>query len=30
MAAHAGIKHFISKPYTAATLLKTLRAAIEG
>jgi PAS domain S-box-containing protein len=30
MAAHAGIKHFISKPYTAGTLLKTLRAAIDG
>jgi two-component system cell cycle sensor histidine kinase/response regulator CckA len=25
----AGIKHFISKPYTAATLLKTLRALQE-
>ncbi len=26
----AGIKHFISKPYTAATLLKTLRALQEA
>ena len=30
MAANAGIKHFISKPYTAGTLLKTLRSAIES
>jgi CheY-like chemotaxis protein len=29
MASTAGIKHFISKPYTAATLLKTLRALQE-
>jgi two-component system cell cycle sensor histidine kinase/response regulator CckA len=28
-ASTAGIKHFISKPYTAATLLKTLRALQE-
>jgi CheY-like chemotaxis protein len=28
-ASTAGIKHFISKPYTAATLLKTLRAVHE-
>jgi PAS domain S-box-containing protein len=30
MAANAGIKHFISKPYTAGTLLKTLRSVIEA
>ena len=29
-AATAGIKHFISKPYTAGTLLKTLRALVEA
>ncbi len=29
-ASTAGIKHFISKPYTAATLLKTLRTIAEG
>ena len=29
-AATAGIKHFISKPYTAATLLKTLRTLVEA
>jgi PAS domain S-box-containing protein len=29
-ASTAGIKHFISKPYTAATLLKTLRVIAEG
>jgi PAS domain S-box-containing protein len=29
-AATAGIKHFISKPYTASTLLKTLRAQVEA
>jgi PAS domain S-box-containing protein len=29
MASGAGIKHFISKPYTAGTLLKTLRAIVE-
>ncbi len=29
-ASTAGIKHFISKPYTAGTLLKTLRAIREG
>ena len=29
-ASTAGIKHFISKPYTAATLLKTLRAVVEA
>jgi len=29
-ASTAGIKHFISKPYTAATLLKTLRALVEA
>ena len=28
-ASTAGVKHFISKPYTAATLLKTLRALQE-
>ncbi len=28
-ASTAGIKYFISKPYTAATLLKTLRATQE-
>jgi PAS domain S-box-containing protein len=28
-ASTAGVKHFISKPYTAATLLKTLRAMQE-
>jgi PAS domain S-box-containing protein len=28
-ASTAGIKHFISKPYTAATLLKTLRTLVE-
>ena len=28
-ASTAGIKHFISKPYTAAMLLKTLRAVVE-
>lgn len=28
-ATSAGVKHFISKPYTAATLLKTLREIIE-
>jgi len=30
MAANAGIKHFISKPYTAGTLLKTLRSVIDA
>jgi PAS domain S-box-containing protein len=25
----AGLKHFLTKPYTAATLLKTIRAALE-
>jgi PAS domain S-box-containing protein len=30
MAANAGIKHFISKPYTAGMLLKTLRGVIES
>jgi len=30
MAANAGIKHFISKPYTAGMLLKTLRSVIES
>ena len=29
MAANAGIKHFISKPYTAGTLLKTLHSVID-
>ena len=29
-ASTAGIKHFISKPYTAATLLKTLKAIAVG
>jgi two-component system, cell cycle sensor histidine kinase and response regulator CckA len=29
-ASTAGIKHFISKPYTAATLLKTLRSVAKG
>jgi PAS domain S-box-containing protein len=29
-ASTAGIKHFISKPYTAGMLLKTLRAIAEG
>ena len=29
-ASTAGIKHFISKPYTAATLLKTLKAIAAG
>ncbi|HEY0257327.1 MAG TPA: PAS domain S-box protein [Candidatus Methylacidiphilales bacterium] len=29
-ASSAGIKHFISKPYSAATLLKTLRAILQG
>jgi len=29
-ASTAGIKHFISKPYTAATLLKTLRVLVEA
>jgi len=29
-AATAGIKHFISKPYTAGTLLKTLRTIMEA
>jgi PAS domain S-box-containing protein len=29
-ASTAGIKHFISKPYTAGTLLKTLRAVVEA
>jgi PAS domain S-box-containing protein len=28
-ASTAGIKHFISKPYTAATLLKTLKTLVE-
>jgi CheY-like chemotaxis protein len=28
-ASNAGVRHFISKPYTAATLLKTLRDIIE-
>jgi len=30
MAANAGIKHFISKPYTAGTLLKTLHSVLEN
>jgi PAS domain S-box-containing protein len=30
MAANAGIKHFISKPYTAGTLLRTLRSVIDA
>ncbi len=30
MAANAGIKHFMPKPYTAATLLKTVRRVIDG
>jgi PAS domain S-box-containing protein len=30
MASNAGIKHFISKPYTAATLLKTLKSVVES
>jgi PAS domain S-box-containing protein len=30
MASNAGIKHFISKPYTAGTLLKTLKSVIES
>jgi PAS domain S-box-containing protein len=30
MAANAGIKHFISKPYTAGTLLKTIRTVIDA
>ena len=30
MAANAGIKHFIPKPYTAATLLKTVRSVIDS
>jgi CheY-like chemotaxis protein len=30
MAANAGIKHFISKPYTAGTRLKTLRSVIDA
>jgi PAS domain S-box-containing protein len=30
MAANAGIKHFISKPYTAGVLLKTLRSVIDA
>jgi PAS domain S-box-containing protein len=29
-ASTAGVKHFISKPYTAGTLLKTLRTIVEG
>jgi PAS domain S-box-containing protein len=29
-ASTAGIKHFISKPYTAATLLKTLQTVVTG
>jgi PAS domain S-box-containing protein len=28
-AMHAGVKHFLSKPYTASTLLKTLRAVLD-
>jgi signal transduction histidine kinase/ActR/RegA family two-component response regulator len=27
--AEAGVKHFLTKPYTAETLLKTIRAALE-
>ncbi len=30
MATNAGIKHFIPKPYTAATLLKTVRSVIDS
>jgi len=30
MASNAGIKHFISKPYTAGTLLQTLRSVLES
>ena len=28
-AAGAGVKHFLTKPYTAATLLKTLRTILN-
>jgi CheY-like chemotaxis protein len=28
-ASGAGIKHFLTKPYTAGTLLKTLRTILE-
>jgi CheY-like chemotaxis protein len=28
-AAGAGIKHFLTKPYTAGTLLKTMRAILD-
>jgi YesN/AraC family two-component response regulator len=28
-AAGAGVKHFLTKPYSAATLLKTLRAILD-
>jgi CheY-like chemotaxis protein len=30
LAASLGIRHFIAKPYTAATLLRTLRSVIAG
>jgi len=29
-AAHAGVKHFIPKPYTAETLLRTLKKILTG
>ena len=28
--AAAGVKHFLTKPYTAGTLLKTLRVILEN